>query len=458
MNAVLAGVLAYVAVQLAVGVLVSRRVATEADYLVAGRRLGYGLGIATTFATWFGAETCIGSAGAVYESGIAGATADPFAYTICLLLMGAVLAGPLRRRNLTTLADLFRERFSPRVEALAVLIIAPSSLLWAAAQIRAFGQVLSVSSSLAVHVTIAISTAVVIAYTVSGGLLADAVTDLVQGVALIIGLVVLLVGITAASGGAGAALARVEPERLRFFFTRFGGGPLDVAEAWAVPIGGSVVAQELVSRVVAIRTPPMARRCCFAAGGVYLAVGLIPVFVGLAAVRLLPGLHDADQVLPRVARAYLPTGLYILFAGALVSAILSTVDSALLAASGLVVHNLIVARRPDMPERRKLLVNRAGVLAFGLVAWAIAVSSDSVFGLVEQASAFGGAGVLVIVFAGLFTRFGGARAALACLVAGLVVWLAAEAAHARAPFLLSLAASLLAYAIAAAFERRRITE
>jgi Na+/proline symporter len=150
MTAVTWGVLAYVAVQLLVGLLVSGRAKTETDYLLAGRRLGYGLSLFTIFATWFGAETCIGAAGAFYENGVSGGSADPFGYTACLLLMGLVLAAPLWRRGLTTLADLFRERYGAGVERLAVLLMVPTSLLWAGEQVRAFGQVLASSSELAI--------------------------------------------------------------------------------------------------------------------------------------------------------------------------------------------------------------------------------------------------------------------------------------------------------------------
>jgi Na+/proline symporter len=255
-NATLIAIGLFILVQLLIGAWVGRRVRTEDDYLVAGRRLGYPLAIFTTFATWFGAETCIGAAGAIYTDGLAGGSADPFGYGLCLLLMGAIFAVPLWRRRLTTLADLFRERFSPGVERLAVLLMVPTSLLWAAAQIRAFCQVLSASSELTVAVTITLAAVVVIIYTASGGLLADAITDMIQGIVLIAGLGLLAVLVLGAGGL--DALAAVEPERLR----PLGGGTVpwyEVAESWAIPVFGSVVAAELVARVLATRSPTVAR-------------------------------------------------------------------------------------------------------------------------------------------------------------------------------------------------------
>ena len=147
MNTVLIGLLVYVVLQLLVGMLVSRGIRSEADYLVAGRRIGLGLATFSMFATWFGAETCIGAAGKFYEEGFAGGTTDPFGYAIALLLMGLVFAVSLWKPGLTTLADLFRQRYSRGVERFAALIMAPTSIFWAAAQIHAFGQVLHSASS-----------------------------------------------------------------------------------------------------------------------------------------------------------------------------------------------------------------------------------------------------------------------------------------------------------------------
>jgi Na+/proline symporter len=457
MNGVLLGLLAYVLVQLAVGVAVSRRIRTESDYLLAGRSLGPLLATFSIFATWFGAETCIGAAGAFYAEGLAGGAADPFGYAICLAAMGLFLAIPLWRRGLTTLADLFRMRYGPSVERLAVVVIAPSSVLWAAAQIRAFGQVLAASSALEVEVAIGVAAAVVIAYTALGGLLADAITDVVQGVALLVGLALLLPLVLDPVQGIAPALAASAPERL----DPLGGESptlLAALDRWAIPICGSLVAQELVSRVIASRSPGLARSASLVAAAVYLCVGLIPASIGLLGPALAPDLSDPEQILPLVAQQHLSTFFYVLFAGALLSAILSTVDSALLAASSLVSHNLVVPLAPGIGERTKVRVARGGVVAFGVVAYGIALQDATVYELVETASALGSAGVFAIVILGLFTRIGGPRAANAALVAGCGVWVVATAGELlAAPYLAALAAAFAAYFALAPFERREPT-
>ena len=72
----------------------------------------------------------------------------PFAYGLAVIAAGFLYAAVLWRKGVTTFADVFRERFSPGVEKLVVIILLPGSVFWAAAQIRAFGQVLSSSSDL----------------------------------------------------------------------------------------------------------------------------------------------------------------------------------------------------------------------------------------------------------------------------------------------------------------------
>jgi SSS family transporter len=456
MTPVLYGIMVYVLVQLAIGMLVSRRIKSEADYLLAGRSLGLGLATFSMFATWFGAETVVGAAGSIYEHGLSGGAADPFGYAACLILMGLFFAIPLYRRGLTTLGDLFRQRYSPSVERLAVLLIVPTSVMWAAAQIRAFGQVVSAASSATIEVdaAILIATAVVIVYTVYGGLLADVMTDLIQGIALIVGLVVLAWVVIDAAGGVQAAAGHIRPEQLNFF-----GAPdqplLATIEKWAIPITGSVIAQELVSRILATRTPQAAQRAALLGGGMYLAVGMIPVFLGLIGTRLLPGLEEPEQLLPRLAAEHLPLLLYIVFAGALISAILSTVDSALLAASALVEHNLIVPLRPQLGDRARVRIARFGVALFGILAYVLALQAESIYELVVQASALAGAGIFVVVMFGLFTRFGGPRAALAALVTGLVTWFSGEYLFGwPVPYLSSLATALVAYVAVGVFEPR----
>jgi len=445
MNLVLVSVMIYVALQLVVCAVVARRVRSEDDYFIAGRKLGPVMATFSIFATWFGAETCVGSAGAVYAEGLAGCAADPFGYCICLVLMGLILAGPIWKRRLITLGDLVRERYGVVAEKLVVLLIVPTSVIWAGAQIRAFGHVLSASSELNTNIAITIAAAVVIIYTTMGGLMADVITDLIQGIVLILGLVALGAGVLVAHGGPLECWALVDPARLNPF-GQHGVSFLGRIELWAIPICGSLIAQELVQRVSASRSAAVARHSTLLASGAYLLLGAIPVCVGLIAPAVMPDLAERDQALPLIAQKYLPVGLYVIFAGALASAILSTVDSALLAASALVTHNVLIPLFPGRSERQRVREARLATATFGVVAYILALQADSVYGLVEEASAFGSAGVLVTVLFALFSRRGGHWTAVATLVTGIGVYLAGKhALHWEYPYIASVAAALAVF-------------
>lgn len=456
MNGTLIAVLIYLIVQLGIGAWVSRRIGTEADYLVAGRSLGYPLAIFSLFATWFGAETVISGASRAYERGFTFSSPEPFGYGLCLLLMGFIYAIPLWKRKLTTLADLFRQRYSVSVERLAAIILLPASVLWAAAQLRAFGSIIATAApGMSIEVALATAAGFTMLYTAFGGLLADAITDLLQGAVIVVGLLLVAIMTVVAVGGldgVGAALAQsassavaLPPEDVSM---------LGVVEAWAIPLFGSVIAAELVVRVVAARTSTVARNASLIAGVMYIAVGLLPVFIALAGSSLLPSLDDAEQAMPAIAQQVLSPVFHTVFIGALVSAILSTIDSTLLTASGLMSHNLVVPFFKLTGEREKLRLARLGVLAFGIVAWLLARGAESVFSLIELSSSVGTAGIMVVVTFALFSKFGRARAAHATLIASVGAYAIGAIANLEAPFLLSLIVSFAIYVGAALTERR----
>jgi Na+/proline symporter len=182
------------------------------------------------------------------------------------------------------------------------------------------------------------------------------------------------------------------------------------------------------------------------------------VVLGAIGHSTLPGI-DPEQVLAALARRHLPSVGQTVFVGALVSAILSTVDSALLVCGSLVSHNLAGLLTRHATERRKVMFARFSVVTLGGCAYLLGRSAESVHELVKQASAFGSAGVCVVGTFALFSLRGGPRAAYAALVAGAFSWVyAAYLSETQAAFLCSLACALAAYLIVAALERPALTK
>jgi Na+/proline symporter len=455
---------AYVLVQFAIGVWVSRRIKTESDYILAGRTLGPTLVAFSVFATWFGAEAIVATSAEVYDRGLAGALVDPFAYGSAVIVAGALYAGLLWRKGVTTFADVFRERFSPGIEKLVVLVLLPGSVFWAAAQIRAFGQILSAGSDLSLTSAIVLAAVLVASYSVIGGLLADAVTDFLQGFSVIAGLIVLTIAVATAAGGVTTVLDAVEPERLKPLVVA-DESPLELFEMVAVAFFGSFVAIELISRFLGARSASVASGGTVAGGVMYILVGLLPVFLGLAASVLVVSspelkerLTDSEQVVSILSEHYLPNWHYVVFGGALISAILSVVHSALHASGAQVSHNLVVRYVPSLTSRQKLYAARVSVVLLTVVAFFLALTSERIKELVEIASAFGSAGVFVAAVFGMFTRFGGALSAGTSICLGTIVWAAGRfILEWPAPYLVAIACSAAGYIVIGLLDARRLS-
>jgi Na+/proline symporter len=453
---VLWAIVGYVAVQFAIGTWVSRRMASETDYILAGRSLGTSLVVFSVFATYFGAEAIVASGGAVYAEGLAGAIVDPLAYGAALVIVGLLFAHALWSRGLTTFADLFRKRYSPGVEKLVVIMLLPGSIIWAAAQIRAFGQIMDANSGMGLKTAIVVAAVLVGAYAVVGGLLADAVTDVIQGLVVLVGLVVLGVVIAGQVGGIGAGIAKVEPARLALFNPAAEAGVLGVLERIAIPVCGTIVAVELISRFLGARSGKVAATGTVLGGVVYLVIGMVPVFLGLVGPSLLPDVGDAEQIVSKLAERYLPGLLHVIFVGAIISAILSVAHSALHAPAAQIFHNIVARLDTGLSDRGRLWGVRLTVMALSIVAFGLSYSAEGIHQLVETASAFGSAGVFIAALFALFTTFGGAISAYTSILAGMLVWAGSKFGLGHdTPYLLGLAAALVAYVGVALIEQRR---
>lgn len=440
----------YLIFQFSIGYWASRQIKNESDYLLAGRHVPTWLLSFSLFATWFGAEACIGTSGEVYIYGLSGGRADPFGYSLCLFFLGFFIASKIWNKKYSTLADFFKDRFDTRVEKLASFILIISSLVWGAAQIRAMGQIVSATTNLSVDVTIFISFLIVLVYCLLGGLMGDILSDFVQGFILMLGLGLILYFVLQADGL--SILLNQSPERLSLLTP--GESVWERIDRWSIPILGSLIAQESISRLLATKNANSAKLATYNASGIYLIAGTIPVLLGLMGPTLLPDLQDKEQFLVLLSQKYLPPLAQMLLLGALLSAILSSIDSIMLAAGGLFSHNLILPLVKNQSLKKNLLITRLSVCFLGLVIYSITLFSDSIYDLVELASSLGSSGLVVITLLGLWTKWGTPVAALGTLTAGLIVLPIAEyVLEIPAPYLFTIVTCLALYLLLSVYPR-----
>jgi solute:Na+ symporter, SSS family len=181
---------------------------------------------------------------------------------------------------------------------------------------------------------------------------------------------------------------------------------------------GNMTGQDLMQRIFASKSECVARRACYIAGVVYILFGAIPVLLGLAANLLLP--EDTQvRILPALAGLFLSPVLAVVFIVALVSAVLSTIDSAILAPASVLSQN-VFSRWTRMPM---LKLNRLAVLLVAGCSLGMAYAGENAYQLLEDAYAVTLTGLFVPMMFGLFTQPRSSLPGLASMTVGIGLWL-----------------------------------
>lgn len=418
-------IILYLLSNVAVGVWASRRVTTSQDFVLAGRRLPLVLAASVTFATWFGSETIMGAPAMFIEGGVPAIIEEPFGSALCLFLVGAFFARPLYRLHITTFCDYFRIRFGRPAELLSAVLIIPSYFSWIAAQLVAIGIVLNVVTGFPREYCVLGSAAVVMAYTLLGGMWSISVTDFFHNLIIIVALAVLAVSLWQDTGGWSVVQKQVSPDFFRFL-------PHNTARDWVAYLAawftiglGSIPQQDIFQRVMAAKTEETSVRASYLASGLYLTVAMLPLFIALAARTLHPDLPADNQlIIPNMVMRHGSLPLQILFFGAVTSAILSVSSGAILAPATVFGENIVRYFRPSLSDDELLkTIRRAIVIITVICVWMSTARDTNIFDLVGESSAFSLVSLFVPLTAGIYWKRATLPGCLWSMGLGLIVWL-----------------------------------
>lgn len=439
-----AGVALFLVAMVAIGFAGRARVRSREDYALAGRRFGFAVSTLALLASWFGVGSCLGIAGAVCIGGLADVAADPFASAASLVLSGLFLAGALRKAGGMTVTDCIASRFGRWAGVYAAAWMVPVYAGWLGSLVIGLGTIVNLLTGADPVAAQWIGAGVILLYTVAGGMWAVSVTDIVQMLLVLLGLAVVLPGSVSQAGG----LAEILSRNAQCLSLAPGPPPEGataashfayVAGTWMIMGLGCMVGQDLMQRVFACRTPRIAARSTVATGFLYLAVAAAPVLIGLAAKTVLPangvtpesvGPEFGNQVFARmaiIATEGLPPFAVSLVFCAIVSAIMSSADSALLAASSLVVNGIAAQVRPGIARRRPLALARAATVAVLVAAVLLAMRSGSVYRLMVNSWAAQLVVVFIPVVAAVHLPKAPRAAAWAAMTVAPAVWAACVA-------------------------------
>ncbi len=386
----LAGLFLYLGAVLVVGFITWRRMRSLDDFVLGGRRLSPFTAALSERASGESAWFLLGLPGAAYAAGFRefwAVIGIAFGVFVSWALLARLLNSECRRLGALTLPDFFEAKFGDRTRSLRIvstLIILFFYTAYVGAQFVGAGKILSATfgpgmDSLAAMIAFGdwtptaqetgmiLGAIVVVFYTFMGGFLAVVWTDVVQGLLMLAVAVILpILGVMKLGGPTGfvEAVGAADPD-----FLTMSGGETGRALLFGVMLGslswglGYLGQPHLLTRYMAIRSSAEVRHGRTIAMIWVLLAYWGAAFVGLVGIALLPGLEDAEQVMPLLAVQLLPAWFAGLAIAGGIAAMMSTADSQLLVATSALVQD-IWARllRPASDPARLVALSRLATI------------------------------------------------------------------------------------------------
>ena len=360
-------------------------------------------------------------------------------------------ARKLYNMKLLTLGDFFKVRFGKKTELVASVFLAPPYVGYIAAQLVAMGLIINVITGVEVWQGIVASAVIVTFYTYIGGMWAISITDFMQSIIIIVGLFLLAAVLAEEAGGVVNVLKDVPKESFRFL------PPPDAKEivkyfaAWFVLGLGSIPSQDVFQRVMSSGSVATAVRSCFIAAALYLTIAMLPLFISLCTKQLYPDqlTGDTQLTLPNMVLQHTSMPIQILFFGSLLSAIMSTTSSAILAPAAIFSENLMKPlMKGTLTDAELLRITRISILVFSVIATVMACLRSNIYELVGESSVLSLVSLFSPLAFGLYWKKASPAGALLSMVTGMLTWIIFEALKTTWPSLIpALLVSLLAMVV-----------
>lgn len=390
----------------------------------------------------------MGGAGNAYIFGNQGVIFDPWGAAVCLLLTGFFFARLMRRGRYITLVDLFELRYGKSMGLFSTTSLSIAEMGWVGAQLVAFGTIINYFSGIPLWTGITISTFILVVYTYLGGMWAVTLTDVFQMIILMVGMVIMLYVAIPLAGGWEAifsneptnmmginqwsfiptpeAAANPEMENAGFMYYTGYVGWFYWLSAWLAIGFGSIPAQDLMQRVLSAKDEKTASYSSYLSGLLYVTVGMMPVIIGMIYFRVNPDLSIDDalnKILLLMAVEHLNPFFPVLFVSALVAALMSSSDSAILAASSVIGYNGYKYFKPDADEHQTLKMTKIMVPIVTFVSLMLALYFQVIYNLMVIAWSLLLVSLFVPYAAAYFWKKANNYGAIASFWGGLAVWI-----------------------------------
>jgi len=419
----------YLIIIFILGIIAYRQTHNLADYMLGGRRLGSGVVALSAGASDMSGWLLLGLPGALYANGL------NQIWIAVGLIIGAYLnwlfvASRLRvytetANNALTIPEFLHNRFhSNLLRIISALLIFLFFTFYVSSGLVSGAILFESSFGLSYTSALWMGAIVIMLYTFIGGFLAVSWTDVFQAILMLLALIVVPL-VTLFEVGGWQAMSVIEPSRLDVFKDMSLLGIISLM-AWGLGYFGQPHILVRFMAIKSVQEMPKARRIGMSWMIVSTLGAVLTGFIGIAYFADNP-LENSEKVFLVLSQVLFNPWVAGFLLAAILSAIMSTIDSQLLVSSSAITDDFYQAYlRPNASQRELVWVGRFSVILVAMVALVLAHNPDNtIMDLVAYAWAgFGCSFGPVIIFSLFCSRMTGAAALVGMIVGAMtvVIW------------------------------------
>ncbi|SKA72336.1 sodium:solute symporter family protein [Desulfobaculum bizertense] len=409
-------IIAYMAVMVGIGLWVAKRKIRESeDFLLAGRQLGPFMMAGTLAAAEIGGGSTLGVASKAY--GEWGFSAGWYVVSAGIgIFLVSFVAPYLRKSMATTVPEILARRYG-RASHIITTFLSITALFFAtAAQVIATSSIIHVVTGMDLTMVIIIAGCVITAYTLMGGLVSVAFTDIVHILVITVGMAIAMPIILHNAGGWSHLVNTLPAHQMSLdnvgWKTIFG---LILMYFMTFSTG-----QEAVQRYFAARNAKVAKTGSFMCSCLMALYGFIPAVIGLVALAHFPNI-DPNSALPMAAQNFAPTLIAGVVLASVVAATMSSASGNMLAVSTLFTKDVFQRyMRPSATDKDLMAWSKGAILFVGACSIGIALGNYSIISLLILAFTMRAAGPFAAFVFGLIYKPATAHAGLFSIILGSI--------------------------------------
>ena len=373
----------YFVVMLAIGFYYSARQTTVSEFVTADRGLGFWVATFSARTTGESGWLLLGLTGMGYAIG-ANAFWVVIGETVGVAISWLFIVPRFKREvshyQSLTMLDYFEDKLGDRRHLLRFLfatVLLVMVTAYIAAQLTATGKAFNSFFGMNIFHAQALGLVIILAYITLGGFHAVAISDFIQGILMLLGLVAVPIMAVVQAGGVSEVMTRLNtahPELLNFMPVEDTGLlVLLTILGLAGPGLGFLGSPQVYQRMIALREDSNLKRASLVAIFYTIITDAGAVLCGLTGRYFFPELADVESIYPMMVESLFPAMLVGLFVATILSAIMSTADSLLILASTTLVRDLYQkVINPEVDERRAVFLLRLTTVIMSIFALAFA--------------------------------------------------------------------------------------